>query len=240
MHCGKISKTVYNINMKRQICILLLIFAASFIYAQNAYSSFYDDWERVFSENRKDSTLETYVSIFENLSNYQNTRVEWIVRLYSRKYEIIFSEMEEKQDVIEEKKSFNKFLETLSENELEELQCFTDYIKNNNLMLYDVGLEQFDLPIILTVSQFNLESYKYREKEICFEQMRVSVNNGFYDMLLISKESGNVLYEVRLSGSADEYTKAKLIELSESHQYANFYGYIEFFQKDRFCITAIR
>ena len=93
---------------------------------------------------------------------------------------------------------------------------------------------------VLSVSRFNVKGYKYRNKKVCFEQMSVRLNNGVYDILLTNKDSRNTLSEVKIAKNAEKGIEEKLIVLAENHKYATFYGYIDFFQKDRFAITAIR
>ena len=178
--------------MKRFVLSVFLLFAGLSVFAQT-----YSDWEKVFSENKKDNIEETFSTVGSFLDKSDKKEMMNIFELYFEKCEIKYIEEIEHNDVLDYKTSFNaeyKSYILTNPNGEKNIAIFLDYIKKNNFVFLDVSdIKPYDLskiiPIVpirnITILPTEYEGkliqlqcdYKYTSNDIiCFEYFDESDN----------------------------------------------------------------
>lgn len=179
--------------MKRFVLSVFLLFAGLSVFAQS-----YDDWNKLFTENKKDNIEETYIEIGNVLDkNGQSTEIYAIFMLYFEKCEITYIEKEEQKNDLHYKMTYNSDYEickTIYNNFEKNVEIFLDYIKKHNLSLFGVSdFQKYaiskEIPIIPVRNIMILPTeyegkliqlqcdYKYTSNDmICFEYFDESDN----------------------------------------------------------------
>lgn len=163
--------------MKKTLCILLLILTASFIYAQNVYSHYYSDWERVFSENRKENLEKTFAAVgmaLEKNNSYEEMLS--IFTLYYMKCEISYIENIENKNDIGYKIHYNsKYSEAVRNypNFENESKIFIDFLKKNNYILFGIStLDKYDVSKYyktVSIRELSLLVSKYEGRKVSIQ-----------------------------------------------------------------------
>ena len=124
--------------MKRFVLSVFLLFAGLSIFAQS-----YDDWNTLFTENRKNNIQDTYIEIGNVLDKTkQSTEIYAIFMLYFEKCEITYIEKEEHKNDLHYKMTYNTDYEICKltyDNFEKDIGIFLSYIKEHNLSLFGVS-----------------------------------------------------------------------------------------------------
>lgn len=124
--------------MKRFVLSVFLLFAGLSIFAQS-----YDDWNKLFTENRKNNIQDTYIEIGNVLDKTkQSTEIYAIFMLYFEKCEITYIEKEEHKNDLHYKMTYNTDYEICKltyDNFEKDIEIFLSYIKEHNLSLFGVS-----------------------------------------------------------------------------------------------------
>lgn len=130
---------------KFSLSIFLLIITELFVFSQS-----YDDWEKVFSENKKENLEETFAAVgitLEKSNTYE--KMFFLFMLYYMKCEISYQENNENKNDIAYKIRYNaEYSEAVRNNPTfeNESKIFIDFLKKNDYILFGItALEKYDV-----------------------------------------------------------------------------------------------
>ena len=153
--------------MKRFLLSVFLIFAGFSVFAQS-----YDDWDKLFTENRKDDIEETYCAVAASLENGNYPEImKSIFGLYAAKCEIAFLNNEDFSNTLSYNSNYDIALKEYSSFTFKSnINNFINCIKDKDLFVYSVtDLNKYDTSAYfqpVSVRELELIPAKYEGKQV--------------------------------------------------------------------------
>lgn len=153
--------------MKRFVLSVFLIFAGFSVFAQT-----YDDWDKLFTENKKDNIDDTYSSVVSALENGNYPEImASILELYALKCNIVCNNTENFNNTILYNSKYDAGLKYYNSYTFKmSINNFTNYLKDENLFVYNItNLDKYDISLHfqpVSVREIELLPERFEDRQV--------------------------------------------------------------------------